>query len=75
MGPNSKIPSVICYDASGLVAAVGSETNPDTNPELLEVDGLSRVEWYSIHHTFCFFQALTRSTKGQIVSSSTSLGG
>ncbi|KAF8708911.1 hypothetical protein AX14_013526 [Amanita brunnescens Koide BX004] len=49
VGPNSKIPSVICYDASGLVAAVGSETNPDTNPELLEVDGLSRVEWVKLY--------------------------
>jgi hypothetical protein len=42
---NSKIPSVVCYDKYGNVVAVGSETDVDTNPELLEVEGLVRAEW------------------------------
>ena len=29
------------------MVAVGSETDPDANPELLEVEGLVRAEWYA----------------------------
>lgn len=45
VGGDSKIPSVVCYDENGHVVAVGSETDEDTNPELLEVEGLVRAEW------------------------------
>ena len=41
-----KIPSVVCYDSDGNVVAVGPETDVETNPELLEVEGLVRVEWW-----------------------------
>ena len=44
---DSKIQSVVCYDEDGTVAAVGSETDPDTNPELFESPGIVRSEWYS----------------------------
>ncbi|KAF8692446.1 hypothetical protein AX14_002500, partial [Amanita brunnescens Koide BX004] len=44
VGGDSKIPSVVCYDGHGNVVAVGSETDVDTNPELLEVEGLVRAE-------------------------------
>lgn len=47
VGGDSKIPSVVCYDADGNVVAVGSETDPDTNSELLGVEGLVRAEWYA----------------------------
>jgi len=42
------VPSVVCYDADGNIVAVGSETNPGTNPELSKIGGLCRVEWYGI---------------------------
>ncbi|KAK2462937.1 hypothetical protein APHAL10511_005135 [Amanita phalloides] len=45
-GGDSKIPSVVCYDQGGNVVAVGSQADIDMNPELLEVQGLVRVEWY-----------------------------
>lgn len=48
VGGDSKIPSVVCYDEDGNVVAVGSETDEDTNPELVEVDGLVRAEWYAL---------------------------
>jgi hypothetical protein len=41
-----KIPSIVCYDSDGTVVAVGPETDVDTNPELLEVEDLVRVEWW-----------------------------
>ena len=47
VGDDSKIPSVVCYDKDGNVVAVGSETNADTNPELVEVEGFVRAEWYA----------------------------
>ncbi|KAF8625644.1 hypothetical protein AX15_005275 [Amanita polypyramis BW_CC] len=49
IGGDSKIPSVVCYDESGSVVAVGSETDPDTNPELAEIEGLVRAEWFKLH--------------------------
>ncbi|KAF8333721.1 hypothetical protein F5887DRAFT_893234 [Amanita rubescens] len=49
VGGDSKIPSVVCYDESGNVVAVGSEADSDTNPELLEVEGLVRAEWFKLH--------------------------
>lgn len=45
VGGDCKIPSVVCYDETGNVVAVGSETDPETNPELAEVEGLVRAEW------------------------------
>ncbi|KAF8632438.1 hypothetical protein AX15_001881 [Amanita polypyramis BW_CC] len=45
VGGDSKIPSIVCYDADGRAAAIGSETDLDANPELAEIDGLSRAEW------------------------------
>jgi hypothetical protein len=53
IGGNSKIPSVVCYDANGEAIAVGSETDYDDNPELTEVAGLSRVEWYGSNKFCC----------------------
>ena len=47
VGGDSKIPSIVCYDEHGNVVAVGSEADIDTNPELLEVEGLVRAEWYA----------------------------
>ncbi|KAF8632112.1 hypothetical protein AX15_002043 [Amanita polypyramis BW_CC] len=49
VGGDSKIPSVVCYDGSGDVVAVGPETNPDTNSELMVVEGLVRAEWFKLH--------------------------
>lgn len=45
VGGDCKIPSVVCYDGTGSVVAIGSETDPDTNPELAEVEGLVTAEW------------------------------
>ncbi|KAF8331234.1 hypothetical protein F5887DRAFT_917458, partial [Amanita rubescens] len=57
---DSKIPSVVCYDEDGTVVAVGSETDPDTNPELFE----ARV-WLdqngTVKHLFRFPQHSTDS--------------
>ncbi|KAK2462941.1 hypothetical protein APHAL10511_005139 [Amanita phalloides] len=47
VGGDSKIPSVVCYDETGNVVAVGSETDVEANPELLEVEGLVKAEWYA----------------------------
>ena len=44
VGGDSKIPSVVCYDEHGNVVAVGSETNVETNPDLLKIQGLVRAE-------------------------------
>ncbi|KAF8638101.1 hypothetical protein AX17_002441 [Amanita inopinata Kibby_2008] len=49
IGGDSKIPSIVCYDRDGNVVAVGSETDLDTNPELEEIDGLVRAEWFKLH--------------------------
>ena len=62
VGGDSKIPSVVCYDADGKVVAVGSETDPDSNPELSEIAGLTRAEWYS-HNVFYLYLALKRIAK------------
>ncbi|KAF8626057.1 hypothetical protein AX15_005102 [Amanita polypyramis BW_CC] len=48
-GGDSKIPSIVCYDGGGNVVAVGSETDPNTNLELLEVEGLTKAEWFKLH--------------------------
>jgi len=48
VGGDSKIPSVVCYDKNGKVVAVGSEADAEANPELLEVEGLIRAEWYAM---------------------------
>ena len=53
VGGDSKIPSVVCYDADGGVIAIGSETDCDINPELTEISGLSRVERYGIITLCC----------------------
>ncbi|KAF8632110.1 hypothetical protein AX15_002041 [Amanita polypyramis BW_CC] len=49
IGGDSKIPSVVCYDKDGNNVAVGSETDLDTNPELGEIKGLVRAEWFKLH--------------------------
>jgi hypothetical protein len=57
VGGDSKIPSVVCYDGDGNVAGVGSEADPEINPELEEVEGLVRAEWYVLVHVHrCTFQ-------------------
>ncbi|PFH46144.1 hypothetical protein AMATHDRAFT_8154 [Amanita thiersii Skay4041] len=48
-GGDSKIPSIVCYDSSGKVFAVGAETDPDINPDLLYEDGIERAEWFKLH--------------------------
>ena len=53
VGGDSKIPSVVCYDGDGNVAGVGSEANP----ELWEVEGLVRAEWYVLNYLHrCTFE-------------------
>jgi len=49
VGGDSKIPSVVCYDKYGNVVAVGSEADEELNPELREVEGLVRAEWFKLH--------------------------
>ncbi|PFH48898.1 hypothetical protein AMATHDRAFT_5370 [Amanita thiersii Skay4041] len=48
-GGDSKIPSIVCYDATGKVFAVGAETDPDINPDLLDQEGIKRAEWFKLH--------------------------
>jgi vacuolar-type H+-ATPase subunit I/STV1 len=43
--PNSKVPSVVCYDQDGHVIAVGPETDPEVNPILSEIECVRRAEW------------------------------
>lgn len=38
VGGDSKIPSVVCYDANGVVVGVGSEADSEINPDLEESD-------------------------------------
>jgi hypothetical protein len=38
VGGDSKIPSVVCYDANGVVVGVGSEADSEVNPDLEESD-------------------------------------
>ena len=45
VGGDSKIPSLVCYDAEGVVVGVGSEADPETHPELEDIVGLSIAEW------------------------------
>ncbi|KIL56477.1 hypothetical protein M378DRAFT_17072 [Amanita muscaria Koide BX008] len=42
---DSKVPSIIYYRQDGTVAAAGAGTDPETNPELAEMDDVIRVEW------------------------------
>ena len=57
VGGDSKIPSVVCYDEDGNVVGVGSEADPEINPELWEVEGLVRAEWYVLGHVHkCIFE-------------------
>ena len=60
---DSKIPSIVCYDEDGKVVAVGSETDPDTNPELFETPGIVRSEWYS-KASFPDFRSTQQISKG-----------
>lgn len=53
VGGDSKIPSVVCYDEDGEVVAVGSETDPEVNPDLSEVENLVRAEWYALAYVGC----------------------
>ncbi|KAM6497434.1 hypothetical protein JOM56_007907 [Amanita muscaria] len=46
---DSKVPSIICYKQDGTVAAAGAGTDPETNPELAEMDDVIRVEWFKLH--------------------------
>ncbi|KAF8333722.1 hypothetical protein F5887DRAFT_1080066 [Amanita rubescens] len=46
---DSKIPSIVCYDGDGNVAGVGSEADPEVNPELWEVEELAIAEWFKLH--------------------------
>ncbi|KAF8632111.1 hypothetical protein AX15_002042 [Amanita polypyramis BW_CC] len=48
-GSDSATPSVVCYNESGGVVAVGSEADLDTNPDLGNIAGLVRVEWFKLH--------------------------
>ncbi|KAM6497433.1 hypothetical protein JOM56_007906 [Amanita muscaria] len=46
---DSKVPSIIYYRQDGTVAAAGAGTDPETNPELAEMDDVIRVEWFKLH--------------------------
>ncbi|KDR70712.1 hypothetical protein GALMADRAFT_103100 [Galerina marginata CBS 339.88] len=46
---SSKIPSVIYYDASGKVRAVGAEATADAMYETAEEENLIMAEWFKLH--------------------------
>lgn len=46
MASSSKIPSVIYYDESGRVKAVGAETELDSVVELAEEEEWLKVQWF-----------------------------
>ncbi|KAM6493703.1 hypothetical protein JOM56_010064 [Amanita muscaria] len=46
--PDSKVPSVVCYDQDGHVLAAGPETDYELNPILSEIEGVRRAEWFKL---------------------------
>ncbi|KAH9933533.1 hypothetical protein B0H21DRAFT_699461 [Amylocystis lapponica] len=46
---DSKIPSVIYYDKTGRVRAVGAEAQQPNILELAEDEGWNRIEWFKLH--------------------------
>ncbi|PFH48902.1 hypothetical protein AMATHDRAFT_64343 [Amanita thiersii Skay4041] len=49
VGGDSKIPSIVCYDEAGNLVAAGAEADAEINSELLEMEGLTRAEWFKLH--------------------------
>ncbi|PFH47317.1 hypothetical protein AMATHDRAFT_6868 [Amanita thiersii Skay4041] len=49
VGGDSKIPSVVLYDEDGKIVAVGAESDMDVYPELGEIEGSQRAEWFKLH--------------------------
>jgi N-formylglutamate amidohydrolase len=48
VGGNSKIPSVVYYDKTGAVRAVGAEAFQQNVIEEAEVEGWDKVEWSAL---------------------------
>lgn len=48
VGGDSKIPSIIYYDRSGQVRAVGAEATREEVLESAEDDGWTKAEWYAV---------------------------
>uniref|UniRef100_A0A0W0G7C1 Uncharacterized protein n=1 Tax=Moniliophthora roreri TaxID=221103 RepID=A0A0W0G7C1_MONRR len=46
---DSKIPSIVCYDQSGKVCAVGSEATEEAFLDLAEDEDFIKVEWFKLH--------------------------
>ncbi|KAK7029533.1 hypothetical protein VNI00_014410 [Paramarasmius palmivorus] len=46
---DSKIPSIICYDQTGQVRAVGSEATDEGFLDLAEEEDFITVEWFKLH--------------------------
>ncbi|KIY64371.1 hypothetical protein CYLTODRAFT_438236 [Cylindrobasidium torrendii FP15055 ss-10] len=49
VGGNSKIPSIIYYNANGNVQAVGAEAMDEAFLERAEDEGYAKVEWFKLH--------------------------
>ncbi|KAF8907421.1 hypothetical protein CPB85DRAFT_840353 [Mucidula mucida] len=49
VGGDSKIPTIIYYDARGNVKAVGAEAVDETFLEKAEDEGYTKVEWFKLH--------------------------
>jgi hypothetical protein len=45
VGGNSKIPTIIYYDAAGNVRAVGAEAVKEGLEEIVEAEGWTKAEW------------------------------
>lgn len=49
VGGDSKIPSILYYDANGQVAAIGAEALRETTIEAAEENEWTKVEWFKLH--------------------------
>ncbi|KAG5718638.1 hypothetical protein E4T56_gene16515 [Termitomyces sp. T112] len=49
VGGSSKIPTIIYYDKSGKVRAVGAEATRDELQDLIEEEGWVKAEWFKLH--------------------------
>ncbi|KAG2129869.1 uncharacterized protein EDB93DRAFT_1095170 [Suillus bovinus] len=49
VGGDSKIPSIICYDPSGTVRAVGAEATQEHIEEEIDDNGWVKLEWWKLH--------------------------
>jgi hypothetical protein len=49
VGGDSKIPTIIYYDQSGVVKAVGAEALQESIAEFVEDEGWVKAEWFKLH--------------------------